>query len=140
MSDAETETVITLNREDLKLGFFTVWTADRLVFDRLMRRIGGRDKIKFLRIGRANGRERSWDMEIPVEFLNMRTFAIGARKAKRLSEAQRQALSEGAKRGFRRRSNGTVPSSASSDSQDGSEVVGAEATSKLTCSVAGDEP
>lgn len=137
MSDAETETVITINREDLKSGFFTVWTSDRLVFDRLVRRVGGREKIKFLRIGRANGRERSWDMEVPVEYLNQRTFAIGARKPKTLTEAQRQALAERGRRAFGHRRMQTVLMPASSDLKTDLGAVAAEATPELTVSVGG---
>jgi hypothetical protein len=94
MALADTETVICLNREDMASGYFSIWTSERPIFDRLCRRIGGRDKLLECKVGIRAGKEGSWDCQVPIAYFNRATFAIGRRRASNLTPEQRKAVGD----------------------------------------------
>lgn len=98
MSDAERETVICVNRADAAEGWFSFFTTDGAEYRRLCQRIGGENKLLRNDVGMRGGKPSSWNCRVPIEFLSPRTFAIGARKRKLLTTAQREALGDRLKR------------------------------------------
>src|SRR5262245_27480374 len=94
MSNSERETVICLNDADADEGYFSFWTSEPAHFRRLCRRIGGREKLIACQSSVRDGHEASWDCRVPIEFFSSATFAIGKRRSKQLSTAQKQSLGE----------------------------------------------
>lgn len=83
MEKNERETVIIINLADIKDGYFSFGTSERSHFARLCKRIGGRNVLREVREDKdCNGDVKWWQCHVPVQFLSLRTFAIG-RKAKR---------------------------------------------------------
>lgn len=95
MNDKELETIIIINNEDKKQGYFSFGTAKANDYKKLLKKIGG---VEFLREKPKltfQGTKITWfQCKVPIIFLSP-SFGIRKRKNKAdLSEEQKQALKE----------------------------------------------
>ena len=74
------ETVIVINDEDKKEGYFTLSTSKKDVFLRICRRIGGEDKLIEKRCTGSEGKTAEWILKIPIKYISTNTFSIGKKK------------------------------------------------------------
>ncbi len=83
MPREDRETIICLNRADMRDGFFVFGTSEATDFRRLCRRIGGPDNLRRLKVSMCEGTAVWWDCEVPVEYMSRRTWGIGKRKGRK---------------------------------------------------------
>lgn len=94
MSILDQETIILINENDWKEGFFCFSTTRLNHYNRLIRLIGGHDKLRSFKTNSQGGRVIEWLCQVPIEFISKRSWKIG-RKAKRvMSDEQKIALAE----------------------------------------------
>lgn len=76
MALSETETIILINAQDLKEGFFRFGTSKHSHFEKLCRRIGGEENLVAVeREGLANN-TAYWNCRVPKSYLSQTTFGI----------------------------------------------------------------
>ena len=86
MERHERETVITINVADLDAGYFLFGTTEKCLFNRLCKRVG---KSNLMNIEES---QRWFECRVPKEFLNLKTFAIGKKRKRVVSAAQKERL------------------------------------------------
>ena len=88
------ETIILLNDDDAKDGFFTVSTSKQKHFEKICRRIGGQQNLLSLETSTHNGKITEWIAKVPAEFISATSFAIGKRTKRHMSPEQRAEAAE----------------------------------------------
>jgi hypothetical protein len=88
------ETIILINDEDRKEGFFTVSTSKITDFQKLCRRIGGEDKLISLETCTQARKITEWICKVPIEFFNTTNFSIGKKRQVNLSPEQKAVMAE----------------------------------------------
>jgi len=83
---AEMETLILINRQDSKDGFFTFSTTNRNDYERLIRRIGGVGELISLDVSKSRGRVVQWIAKVPIKFYSLRVFSV--RPASRVASSR----------------------------------------------------
>lgn len=77
MEKSEKETVMILNRADLDDGFFIFGTSQKSHFQKLCKRIKGRDKLLDVKHTKSqDGKSGWWECLVPSKFLSYSTFGI----------------------------------------------------------------
>lgn len=91
---AENETVIVLNEEDAKEGFFRVGTSWQKVRDRLVKKLGAANLISERIDQDKEGGNRWWDLKLPVNRLARISSLLKTPDANRgiISEKSKDAL------------------------------------------------
>jgi hypothetical protein len=73
---AEMETLILINRQDSKDGFFTFSTTNRNDYERLIKRIGGVGELRSLDVSKSRGKVVQWIAKVPIRFYSLRAFSV----------------------------------------------------------------
>lgn len=73
---AEMETLILINRQDSRAGFFTFSTTNKSDYERLIRRIGGVGELISLDVSKSRGRVVQWIAKVPIKFYSLRVFSV----------------------------------------------------------------
>src|SRR5512135_2842214 len=96
MLKCEHETHLLLNDADKEEGFFRFGTTKPEHFTRLIRRIGGKEKLLECRESKEKGTGRTieWICKVPIEYSNPTNWAVGKRGKRVLSPAAALALRE----------------------------------------------
>jgi hypothetical protein len=76
MSHAEIETLILINRQDSKEGYFTFSTTNQNDYERLIRRIGGVGELISLDVSKSRGKVVQWIAKVPIRFYSLRAFRV----------------------------------------------------------------
>ncbi len=101
MEKSEKETVVILNRADLEDGFFVFGTSQKSHFQKLCKRINGRDKLLDLKYTKSkDGKSSWWECRVPAKFLSRSTFGVksiakseaATRKANSMKKSGRLSL------------------------------------------------
>jgi hypothetical protein len=81
LSMRDEETIILLNQEEMREGYFTFGTSVPREYKRLIKRIGGVNKLKSLNLSKTPSGVVTWyDCKVPIEYYFRNTFAIGKRR------------------------------------------------------------
>ena len=93
MENSENETIIILNKADIREGFFRFSTSSKVDFSRLCKRIGGEQSLRKLTLStQENGvKIVEWICEVPIEFLSMTTFGIRMKNKMSFEERKKKA-------------------------------------------------
>ena len=86
MSHAEIETLILVNRQDSKEGYFTFSTTNQNDYERLIKRIGGVGELISLDVSKNGGKVVQWIVKVPIRFYSPRTFRV--RPASRVASSK----------------------------------------------------
>ena len=86
MSHAEIETLILINRQDTKEGYFTFSTTNQNDYERLIKRIGGVGELISLDVSKNGGKVVQWIVKVPIRFYSPRTFRV--RPASRVASSK----------------------------------------------------
>lgn len=73
----EQETIILINRGNIKDGYFRFSTSLTADWNRLLKRVGGEDQLSEVRLTTQSGRVTSYTARVPAKFLSKRTWSIG---------------------------------------------------------------
>jgi hypothetical protein len=77
MDRSEKETLIIVNRADLDEGFFIFGTSQKTHFQKLCKRVRGRDKLIDVKHTKSrDGKSVWWECRVPCEFLSRSTFGV----------------------------------------------------------------
>ncbi len=88
LAEMNNETIILINEEDMKEGYFRFGTSIRHHIDKLIRVVTRKHLISYKENKDAKGRVVWWDVKVPVRFLSKGSFYI------RRPVAGRQILTE----------------------------------------------
>jgi hypothetical protein len=86
MSHAEIETLILVNRQDSKEGYFTFSTTNQNDYERLIKRIGGVGELISLDVSKNGGKVVQWIVKVPIRFYSPRSFRV--RPASRVASSK----------------------------------------------------
>ncbi|MFN9713786.1 MAG: hypothetical protein ACK57G_08330 [Planctomycetota bacterium] len=86
MSHAEIETLILINRQDSKEGYFTFSTTNQNDYERLIKRIGGVGELISLDVSKNGGKVVQWIVKVPIRFYSPRAFSV--RPASRVASSK----------------------------------------------------
>jgi hypothetical protein len=86
------ETIILINDDDRKDGYFRFHTSKGNDFTKLCKRIGGQENILDIRVTNQGSVVTSWDCKVPIEYLSTKNFSI--RQKREVSDEQRQRAKE----------------------------------------------
>src|SRR5262245_51231176 len=96
MEKNERETVIVINAVDLEQGYFAFGTSERSHFERICKRIGGKHLLLDIKEEKDHdGKVSWWECHIPAHFLSLRTFAIGRKAKRNISQALASRMANG---------------------------------------------
>jgi hypothetical protein len=73
---AEMETLILINRQDSRAGFFTFSTTNQNDYERLIKRIGGVGELVSLDVSKSRGKVVQWIAKVPIRFYSLRAFSV----------------------------------------------------------------
>jgi hypothetical protein len=73
---AEMETLILINRQDSRAGFFTFSTTNQNDYERLIKRIGGVGELVSLDVSKSRGKVVQWIAKVPIKFYSLRVFSV----------------------------------------------------------------
>lgn len=76
----EDETVIVINEADKREGFFRWSTTKASDFTKLIRRVGGAEKLLDVKTHTHGKRVTSWVCQVPIEFLSRSSWGIGKKR------------------------------------------------------------
>ncbi len=76
MSHAEIETLILINRQDTKEGYFTFSTTNQNDYERLIKRIGGVGELISLDVSKNGGKVVQWIAKVPIRFYSLKAFRV----------------------------------------------------------------
>ena len=79
------ETIILINRDDSKDGYFRFSTSSRYDYERLINRIGGEQELLSLRIVRSKGQPVEWTAKVPIKLFSKTYFGIRRNGSGKLS-------------------------------------------------------
>jgi hypothetical protein len=88
------ETIILLNEEDRKEGFFVFSTSKAVDYQRLIRRIGGEENLIDTQVSTQGKKVVEWICKVPIEFISKSTFSIGKKRQVNLTPERRAELAE----------------------------------------------
>lgn len=75
MSDMEM--ILLVNDGDMAEGYFRVSTTKEATFNRLCKRIGGKDKLLELKESKSSeGKTVCWNMKLPRKMLSVTSFGV----------------------------------------------------------------
>lgn len=76
MALEEQETVMVANRSDMQAGFFRFSTTRESDYRKLIKKIGGEDKLFSVQKQMLSGKVTAWNCRVPVTFLSKTNFGI----------------------------------------------------------------
>lgn len=80
MEKCERETIIRINRADSEEGYFTFDTSYKPDYERLLRRIGGKENALSVKSTRDIRGENSWIVRVPICYYRQGVFGIGKKR------------------------------------------------------------
>ena len=83
---SEMETLILVNRQDSRAGFFTFSTTIQHDYERLIKRIGGVGELVSLDVSESRGKVVQWIAKVPIRFYSLRAFSV--RPASRVASSR----------------------------------------------------
>ena len=83
MNREEQETHIVMNKADAAEGYFRFSTTVKSDYLRLIKRIGGQDKLINLKMATKDADPVEWICKVPIAYFRKTTFGVG--KARRIS-------------------------------------------------------
>lgn len=92
MANAETETIILINMEDLENGYFRFSTSHYVDFKRLCKRIGGEENLIELKTDSQGSKVVQWNCKVPKQYLGRSNFSIRPPSTRKLTDEQKEAV------------------------------------------------
>lgn len=89
---SEHETILILNDEDLKHGFFRFSTTKLNHFTRLCKRIGGEENLLGIETSFSGRRISSWNCRVPKAYLSKATWGVRRGKIERKTKGNAEGL------------------------------------------------
>ncbi len=94
MSILDQETIILINENDWKEGFFCFSTTRLTHFNRLIRLIGGTQNLHNFKTNSQGGRVIEWVCQVPIEFISKNSWKIGKKTKRVMTDEEKIALAE----------------------------------------------
>ena len=92
METSEQETIIVVNQADIRDGYFRFNTTRRKDFERLCKRVGGKENLLATSEGKdKDGSVTSWRCKVPARFWKAAAFGIGIKRVSKGNPAALQA-------------------------------------------------
>lgn len=76
------ETIILLNDDDLKDGFFKIGTSKKKIYEKILRRVGGRSELLDVKESISQGKVSWWEIKIPKIFLSKSNLGVRKKPTK----------------------------------------------------------